>query len=128
MKSSDVKKIDEPFAKKAIGALVTATGYPAVPQALSSIGIDRTMLRSMARKGDIKAIKVFLKRQCIIGYYTEEVQPVKFFENMEKKKQEMERIKSDNEIKLKVSGKYMTDEARKALENEIDEADKVLKE
>lgn len=91
------EKVTQEFAKKAIGALVGATGYPAMPQALITVGIDRPMLRGMERKGLIKSIKVGIKGQCICGYYTEDSQPVKFFEKIERDKLEKAQLKEVQE-------------------------------
>jgi hypothetical protein len=91
------EKVTQEFAKKAVGALVAATGYPAMPKALVSAGIDRSMLRAMERKGLLKSIKVGIKGQCICGYYTEDSQPVKFFEKIERDKLERAQLKEEQE-------------------------------
>lgn len=88
-----MKKVERPseaFAIGALEALVKATGYPGVRPAMSSIGVDRTMLRELERKGLIKTVKMSIKGQYVLGYYTEAAQPVKFFEKIEKDRQEEE--------------------------------------
>jgi hypothetical protein len=62
---------------KAIDGAVGSMGYPVVGKALAILGVDRTNIRLMERKGLIKSVDLNLHGQLVKGYYTDKVYPEK---------------------------------------------------
>lgn len=66
---------DDNFIIKAIEGLVRNTGYPVIGSVLKSIGVERSKLREMERKGLLKSMDLSFQGQILIGYYTDKLWP-----------------------------------------------------
>ena len=60
---------------QAINGAVKQTGYPIVGAVFKTIGVDRTKIRQLERKGLLKSVGLSVKGQYVKGYFTQDVYP-----------------------------------------------------